>query len=255
MSTKRAVYDIASFKAAADENGHRGQFEALVSVFNNIDFQGDRVLPGAFQKSLTKWRKAGNPIPLIWSHDWGDPHAHIGKADPDDVEETAEGLVVKGTIDLDNPFAAQVYRLLKERRVREFSFGYAIKKERKAEDGANELVDLDIIEAGPTLKGANPDTALLGVKADLEAAAVETKVGRRISRATELELSALADEAEVNARANAAFASRIRGLLSVQDSQGDSEEEKESDEADASGKATVDPDLLTLNALILTVKE
>lgn len=248
MSTKRAVYDIASFKAAADEDGHRGQFEALVSVFNNVDFQGDRVLPGAFQKSLTKWRKAGDPIPLIWSHDWGDPHAHIGKADPDDVEETAEGLVVKGTIDLDNPFAAQVYRLLKERRVREFSFGYSIKKERKSEDGANELVDLDIIEAGPTLKGANPDTALLAVKSDLEAAAVETKAGRRISRATEAELSALADEADK-------VAVRIRSLLSVQDSEGEMEEEKTVDEADAAGKATVDPDLLTLNALILTVKE
>ena len=238
MAIKRATYDVAQFKALPETNGDKGAFQALVSVFGNVDVVGDRVLPGAFAKSLTRWQERGDPIPIIWSHEWGNPQAHIGAADPHDVVETEDGLVVKGRLDLDNPFAAQVFRLLKERRVREFSFGYSIEAERPGKDGANELVDLDLIEAGPTLKGANPNTELLAVKSDLEAAAAETptivfsedelesKAGRRISRATESELSALADEAE-------SIVSRIRGLLSA----GDSEKQDE-DEEDIAGKST-----------------
>lgn len=258
MATKRAVFDIADFKALSDDNGHAGEFEALVSVFGNVDKMGDRVVPGAFQKSLGRWREKGDPIPIIWSHDWGNPHAHIGAADPNDVEETKEGLKVKGTIDLDNPFAAQVYRLLKNRRVREFSFGYSIQREKPGKDQANDLLELDLIEAGPTLKGANEATELLSVKADLEEAAAEskedeaeTKAGRRISRATESELSAAIDGMEKELQ-------RLRGLLSA----GDSEEEKEdegdavgkSDSDDAMGNPAVDDDLLIYKTRIESMR-
>ena len=293
MAVKRAIYDVASFKALPESDGDKGHFQALVSVFGNVDVVGDRVLPGAFAKSLTRWQERGDPIPIIWSHEWGNPQAHIGAADPNDVVETEDGLVVKGRLDLDNPFAAQVFRLLKERRVREFSFGYSIEAERPGKDGANELVDLDLIEAGPTLKGANPNTELLAVKSDLEAAAaiptgtfshpgdddhavvqaaiqrmtdgeggpllfdsgdwnvsgntftdnkgegilLGGKAGRRISRATESELSALADEAE-------SFVSRIRGLLSAGDSEKQDDDEQDAvkaqGEEDASGNSTAD---------------
>lgn len=172
-------YDIASFKALPDEGGQTGRFEAIVSVFGNVDFQGDRVMPGAFQKSIQKWRDAGDPIPIIWSHEWGNPDAIIGSADPNDVEEVAAGtkaagvggLLVRGQIDTHKPFAAQVYDLMKRRIVKEFSFAYDVVKERQGEDKANELHVLDLIEAGPTLKGANPQTELLNVKSGLERAA------------------------------------------------------------------------------------
>lgn len=263
MSTKRAVYDIASFKASPDETGRRGEFEALVSVFGNVDLQGDRVVKGAFSKSLTKWRKNGHPLPIVWSHDWGNPFAHIGAANPNDVKETDEGLVVKGSLDLANPFAAQVFGLLEQGTVRGFSFGYSIGKERTAKDGANELLELDIIEAGPTLKGANEDAQLRGVKLDLEMAAfegrqavkaqleaekaqLEAKAGRRISRATEAELSTAIDGMEKELV-------RLRGLLSS-----DSGDEKVEDEVQAIGTAseaqatgtTGDDDLLRLKTAI-----
>lgn len=182
MSTKHGVYDVAEFKALPDEDGEKGRFEALVSVFGNVDLQGDRVAPGAFTNTLDEWKATGAPIPIIWSHDWGNPNAHIGSASPDQVTETDNGLKVGGSIDLDNPFAAQVYRLLKERRVKEFSFGYTVRQEKKAEDGANDLLELGLIEVGPTLKGANPSTELLAVKSDLEVAA---KAGRPISAKNE----------------------------------------------------------------------
>jgi HK97 family phage prohead protease len=154
------AFEVASFKSA----GKAGEFEALVSVFGNVDRGGDRVMPGAFGKSLARWQEKGDPIPVIWNHMWDNPEAHIGKVLPADAVETDDGLLVKGSLDLDNPFAAQVYRLLSERRVKEFSFGYnLVDAERK--NGALELSEIDLFEVGPTLKGMNPATELLAVKA------------------------------------------------------------------------------------------
>jgi HK97 family phage prohead protease len=155
------AFEVASFKAT---DGGAGEFEALVSVFGNVDHGGDRVVKGAFSKSLAQWQEKGDPIPVIWNHMWDNPEAHIGAVKAEDAVETDDGLLVKGRLDLDNPFAAQVYRLLSERRVKEFSFGYrVVDAERK--NGALELNELDLFEVGPTLKGMNPATELLAVKA------------------------------------------------------------------------------------------
>jgi HK97 family phage prohead protease len=182
--TKHAMYELAEFKALPDEEA--GTFEAIVSVFGNVDHQGDRVVEGAFTNSIAEWKASGSPIPVIWSHQWGDPNAHIGSVDPSQVEEIpGKGLKVAGQIDLDDAFAAKVYRLLKERRVKEFSFAYDVVKEKKnKDDGANDLLELKIFEVGPTLKGANPSTELLGVKAELVEAAGQ-KAGRALSKSTE----------------------------------------------------------------------
>src|SRR5690554_3452410 len=159
----RKSHPIASFKALKDDNGDlTGEFEAIVSVFGNVDLVGDRVVKRTFSKSLERWKASGDPIPVIWSHQWGDPFAHIGGVS--DAEETAKGLLVRGNLDMDNPTAAYIAKLLAERRVKAFSFAYDVVDERRAKDGANELYELDIIEVGPTLKGANPEAALLAAK-------------------------------------------------------------------------------------------
>jgi len=146
-----------------------GWFTATVAVFNNVDHGGDRIIPGAFENTLAKWRKSGDPIPVIWSHDWSTPDAHIGVADPHDVVETAKGLLVRGRLDIeDNPMANRAYKLMQRRSLKEFSFGYKVPPggQRRAKDGANELVEIDLIEVGPTLKGMNPGTELHGVKGE-----------------------------------------------------------------------------------------
>lgn len=161
----RKSYPVASFKAARDDQGAlTGDFEALVSVFGNVDRVGDRVVKGAFKKSLGSWKDSGDPIPVLWSHDWQNPESHIGAVTT--AEETDDGLVVKGALDIStNPRAASIAKLLTERRVREWSFSYEVGDERKAKDGANELLELEIIEVGPTLKGMNPATQTLAAKA------------------------------------------------------------------------------------------
>jgi HK97 family phage prohead protease len=180
----------AELKAIDVEGDPPGTFEALVSVFNNVDSDGERVLPGAFTNSLAKWKAKGDPIPVIWSHDWSDPRSIIGKAI--DARETDEGLLVKAQLRLNSPgsYAAEVYDLLKQRLVTQFSFAYDVVEsshtDEKTDSGWGghvvDLKELDLFEVGPCLVGVNTDTQLLDVKG--------AKQGRTISAANEAILRA-----------------------------------------------------------------
>lgn len=160
MQVKTFAADIKVAPASKNDDGP-GEFTAVVSVFENTDLAGDRVKRGAFADSLRSYQEKGRNIPIVWNHDWGSAESFIGKAVS--AEETDEGLVVRGTF-FNTARAQQVRTLLAERVVSEFSFAYDILDEEKAADGVNELRKLHILEAGPTLKGANPATRLIEAK-------------------------------------------------------------------------------------------
>lgn len=158
LETKTVAAKVTEAKAD-------GTATALVSVFGNVDLGGDRVLPGAFTRSLEEWQAKGDPIPVIWSHDWDNPESFVGWADPAEIRETDAGLEVPMKFDLDRPRAEQVHHLLKTRRVTQFSFGYFVRAYQDVEDAdygtVRELADVDLFEVGPTLLGMNPETELL----------------------------------------------------------------------------------------------
>lgn len=174
----------AYFKAIPAGDGvPEGTFDAIVAVYNNVDLGGDRIIPGAFAKSIDRWKASGDPVPVIFSHQWDDLNAHIGTVDPSNLKELLPGdpelpaelmnlggLRAKNAqIDLGAPgeagdFAKNVWRKMKSRALKEFSFAYDIGQARPTKD-AMDLLELDLIELGPTLKGMNPATALLGAKA------------------------------------------------------------------------------------------
>lgn len=166
---KRAVA-AATFKSLDDPGTGTasGRVRALVSVFGNVDLGGDKMIPGAFTDTLKAWDESGDPIPFIWSHQWDNPDAHIGVVTA--ARETDAGLEVDAQLDMDRPFAAQVHHLLMNRRVTQFSFGYAAKDWAwaAADDTTpdttvevRELRAVDLFECGPTLLGMNPATQLL----------------------------------------------------------------------------------------------
>lgn len=167
LRTKSAPLKI---KAAGEHEGtEEGVVEAIVAAYN-VDLTGDKILPGAFAETLAEWRGKGDPIPFIWSHDWADPDSHIGVVE--EARETDEGLWVKARLDMDEPKAAKIYRLLKGRRITQFSFGYEVAEgafvDAKSDEGPSEpyyeLRKLNLFEVGPTLLGANPQTSLEAVK-------------------------------------------------------------------------------------------
>lgn len=154
-----------------------GIFEAIVAVFGNVDHQGDRIKAGAFDSSLSEWSASGDPIPVVFSHQWGDLDAHVGgvleakELLPGDPLLVGTGLEANGGlwvrfelyVDGDHELAAKrLATRLTKRTIREFSFAYDVISEERAADGVNDLLELGVIEVGPTLKGANPATVLLG---------------------------------------------------------------------------------------------
>lgn len=174
-------YDVAVKAVGKDDGLEDGQFEAIVSVFNTIDSYGDVVVPGAFTEDLEQWAASGDPLPVIWAHDWMDPFSHVGYSIS--ATEDARGLKVKGQLDLDNPKALQVYRLLKGRRIKQFSFAFDVLEAgfgTRDDQEVYELRKLKVYEVGPCLIGVNQDTELLAVKAQALAKA-QQKSGRVLS--------------------------------------------------------------------------
>lgn len=160
MSVEKKTY-----RADVKAEGEDGTFKALVSVFGNVDFQGDRVMPGAFSRTLKE--RGERPIPVIYSHQWGDLNAWIGYTTR--AEETEKGLEVEGKLMLDvQPSAKVAYEMMKANALSEFSFAFDVveSKDVTDEDGTEvrELTDLQVFEVGPTLVGANPATELIGVR-------------------------------------------------------------------------------------------
>ena len=100
----------ATLKSVGDEGSlGKGQFTALVSVFGNVDSLGEVVMPGAFTDTLAQWQVKGDPIPVVWSHQWSDPMSHIGEVL--EAKETDQGLEVTAQLDMSNPTAVQVFKL------------------------------------------------------------------------------------------------------------------------------------------------
>lgn len=170
---KRAVAPVVGFKVIGDAAD--GVYEAVVSVFDNVDFGGDKVKAGAFAGTLDRWSSSGDPIPVIFSHRWDDVASHIGivkdaaelapgDARLPDVIKDLGGLWTVNALDVDEDpavsFAGRVWRLMQRRSLREFSFAYDVLKARP-NDGVRELLELDLFEVGPTLLGMNPLTQLL----------------------------------------------------------------------------------------------
>jgi HK97 family phage prohead protease len=170
----------ALVKAAGVADGLApGEFMAIVSVFGNPDGIGDIVVPGAYVDDIKEWTDSGDPMPVIWSHDWSDPESHIGAlkgwremwpGDPELPEKLKAngGLWVHGQNDVgDNARADRVSKLLAGRRVKQFSFAYdEIDSGWGKHNGVEGwlLRKLHVFEVGPTLVGMNQMTDLLAAK-------------------------------------------------------------------------------------------
>jgi len=168
---KNLTFELHSLTRGPDKKGIAKMF---VAVTGNVDDYGDRIVPGAFTKSLTEWKASGRPIPVIYSHQWNDPRAHVGQVI--DAQETTvngkSGLLTTQQYDLDLPpeqsYAQQVFHLLETGRLTQASIGYMVKAydigvDEKSGQPIRELQDIDLIEVGPTLLGANRETELLEV--------------------------------------------------------------------------------------------
>ncbi len=154
----------AYYKASETE---AGVVEAYVSVFGNVDSYGDRVMLGAFTKSL----EAKAPK-MVWQHDLTRPVGKTLEARevpagdtslPDELKEYG-ALWVKGAFNLNTTDGKDAYEHIKFGSVDEYSFGYEEIASTPNEDGTKSLTELRIVEWSPVTLGANPLTLTASVK-------------------------------------------------------------------------------------------
>lgn len=156
-----------TIKAAATATD-KGEFTAIIAAYS-VDRVGDEIMPGAFKGTIERWQSSGKMIPLHWDHS-AEPQNIIGYVDPQTMREGAEGLYVRGKLDLEgSAVAREAWRAMKDNSVA-FSFGYLI-EQASERDGVQQLKALDLFEISVTPAPVNPDTRILSLKSNVGARA------------------------------------------------------------------------------------
>lgn len=132
-----------------------GAFHGLAAAFNNVDLGGDRIIPGAFRRTL---QEKGASLPILWAHDQSRPIG-VGK-----VAETAEGLAIDAQLVTTSTDGKDAYELLRAGAMKGLSIGFRTVKDRVLNE-VRELLDVDLFECSLCAIPMNPLATVTAVKA------------------------------------------------------------------------------------------
>lgn len=148
--------DLLSFDEA------EGKVKAVFSVFNEIDSDGDVVLPKSIRSGY------GNKgVVMCWAHDW---KQIIGKGQ---IKQDENQAVFEGEFNMNTTAGKEAYETVKAMGdIQQWSFGFEVNDSEKGmfkKDGGDEvevryLKDVKVWEVSPVLVGANQNTHTLAVK-------------------------------------------------------------------------------------------
>lgn len=156
-----------------------GLVRAIVSVTGIVDNVDDRILPGAYTKTLKIRKPKG-----VWSHDWKDwvsRTEEIEEYPPGDErlpKQTKDGkpwpaeagaLVVTTRFNMKSARSREAFQAVEffsETDECEWSIGYVVPpgQATKGRDGVRNIKSLDLFEYGPVLFGAASESMTLSVK-------------------------------------------------------------------------------------------
>ena len=251
----------ARFKTMPDQP--RGTFEAMVSVYGNTDLHGDIVAAGAFDETIKAWKDRGKPTPLVWSHQYTEVDSIIGEITG--LTSTDKGLKIDGRFHLDQPKAARVHDLMEKGIITEFSWSgevleyELIEKDEDADEDEDDIwawlfpgikiQKVDLWEAGPCFKGANPDTELLSIKhRDPGTLAHAMKIAGAIRAAQKTETLTPEHREALNEARNTI--TEILAATEQDDDDEDTEDEGTEDDSGTDADKTAQPDWSKVRALL-----
>jgi HK97 family phage prohead protease len=146
--------------------GEDGEFAGYASTFGNVDRGGDRVLAGAFRKTLAK---SAGAIKMLRDHD----HQKI-IGEWLEAKEDAKGLWVRGRIFKELPLGEETLFLMRKGQLNSLSIGYrTLEAEYHREDDARDLKELDLWEVSVVIFPMNEAATIDQVKNDLQAKDIE----------------------------------------------------------------------------------
>ncbi len=141
-----------------------GKVEAVFSVFNEMDSDGDVVTPNAIKSGY-----GDKGVAMVWAHDWKDV---IGRGEivQDDNQATFKGQFI-----MDTERGRDAFNTVKAMGdLQQWSFGYEVldsemgmfSKDGETEMEVRYLNDVKVWEVSPVLVGANQNTSTVAVKDD-----------------------------------------------------------------------------------------
>lgn len=107
--------EIKRVRLQLKEIADTGEFTGLAAVYGNRDYGGDVILPGAFSKSI---QEKGGKFPLFYQH-----QVNVGVSE---VEDTADGLLTKGFLNLQKQAAKDVHSDMMFYKAHGLHFGMSI---------------------------------------------------------------------------------------------------------------------------------
>jgi len=162
---------VLEIKELTDE----GRVAGYASIFGNVDQGGDRVMPGAYAKSL----QSGRRVRMLWQHDAKEV---IGGWDT--LAEDEKGLWVEGGFNMNVQRGREAYALMKAEQIDGLSIGYRIPEggAGKAKDGAYELRELDLREVSVVTMPMNEAaTGFAKAQIEIEEITEKLKAGDRLT--------------------------------------------------------------------------
>lgn len=161
---ERKNVQFAIEKATMSEDRTIGTIIGYASTYGNIDMVGDRVMPGAFKKSIAKFKKTGRMIPMLSGHSTDNV---IGGFDPSRMKETDQGLRVEGKVDLNTQRGREDFSLMSNGFISGMSIGGFTTPEdvTMADDGIREINNFQLYEISVTPMPANEEAQIEMVKA------------------------------------------------------------------------------------------
>ena len=133
--------------------------KGYASVFNNVDSDSDRLVKGAFNRTIKSWGPEGkNRIKLVSQHNIGKPVAKI-----DALYEDAKGLYMEATFGT-HADGEDHYKMVKEGILTEFSIGFVPTQEEKNDEGGRNFKEVKLYEVSLVTVAANDEALVTDVK-------------------------------------------------------------------------------------------
>ena len=127
-----------------------GLFHGYASTYE-VDRHKDQIMPGAFARSLSGWRKQGAWPFLLWYHRADQPLGHWCT-----MREDRRGLFVQGQLMLNLARAQEVYTLMHKGVVRGLSIGFEPMVFRLCERiGVRKIYQVHLVEVSVVTMPAN----------------------------------------------------------------------------------------------------
>lgn len=147
---RKKIYQFKASEPITEE----GYLEAVFSVFDVVDSDGDVVKSSAIEDGIE--------IPLVWAHDWQKP---IGKGI---IVNDGKKAIFKGNFFLNSTWGRDAYETVKAMdSLQQYSWGFQVLEESKGELNGkvvNDITKTEAFEVSPVLIGANRETETLLVK-------------------------------------------------------------------------------------------